>query len=215
MSLPILYSFRRCPYAIRARLALKYATIPVEVREVALRSKPAAMLALSPKATVPVLQLPDGAVIDQSIDIMRWALAQHDAAGWLPDADSDTAATAGQLIEVNDGPFKALLDRYKYAGRYPEFTAETYRDHAVALQIAPLDERLQQAPYLLGRRISLADIALFPFVRQFAHVDPDWFNASPYRALNAWLDGLLESPLFHAVMPKLEPWQPGDAARLL
>ncbi|HTD03616.1 glutathione S-transferase [Undibacterium sp.] len=210
MPLPVLYSFRRCPYAMRARLALKYAAISVELREVALRNKPAEMLALSPKATVPVLQLPDGAVIDQSIDIMRWALSLHDPAGWLP--DEAAAEAAERLIAVNDGPFKTMLDRYKYAGRYPEHSAETYRDQAVDLQIAPLNERLGKTRYLLGDRLSLADMAVFPFVRQFAHVDPDWFDASPYRAANAWMNDLLASPLFEAAMAKFAPWQPGDAA---
>ncbi|MES2105079.1 MAG: glutathione S-transferase [Pseudomonadota bacterium] len=210
MPLPILYSFRRCPYAMRARLALKYAGISVELREVALRNKPAELVALSPKATVPVLQLPNGTVIEQSLDIMRWALAQHDPEHWLPDAS--TAEMAEQLIATNDGPFKTMLDRYKYAGRYPEHPAQTYRDNGVQLQIAPLNDRLAKTQYLLGEHISLADIALFPFVRQFAHVDPDWFDASPYRAVHAWMGGLLESALFGAVMCKLEPWQPGDAA---
>ena len=209
MSLPILYSFRRCPYAMRARLALKYAGISVELREVALRNKPAELVALSPKATVPVLQLPDGTVIEQSLDIMRWALAQQDPGHWLPDANS--AATAEQLIATNDGPFKTMLDRYKYAGRYPEHPAQTYRDNGVQLQIAPLNHRLAKTKYLLGEHLSLADIALFPFVRQFAHVDPDWFDAGPYQAVHAWMDGLLESALFGAVMCKLEPWKPGDA----
>jgi len=194
---------------MRARLALKYAGIAVELREIVLRDKPAEMLAISPKATVPVLQLPDGAVTGQSLDIMRWALARHDPAHWLPDEHS--AATVEQLIAVNDGPFKAMLDRYKYAGRYPEHPAETYRDNGVGLQIAPLNERLGASSYLLGEQASLADMALFPFVRQFAHVDPDWFNASPYQAVNAWMNGLLESPLFHAAMRKFAPWHPGDA----
>ncbi|WP_394778380.1 glutathione S-transferase [Undibacterium sp.] len=210
MPLPILYSFRRCPYAMRARLALKYAGIPVELREVALRNKPADMIALSPKATVPVLLLPDGQIIDQSIDIMRWALAQQDPEGWLP--GPACVEVAEQLIVVNDGPFKAMLDRYKYAGRYPEQTADTYRDNGVALQIAPLEARLQQTRYLLGERLSLADMALFPFVRQFAHVDAAWFSASPYKAVQAWMDGLLESPLFDAAMEKFTPWQAGQTA---
>lgn len=210
MSLPILYSFRRCPYAMRARLALKYAAIPVELREVALRSKPAEMLAISPKATVPVLQLPGGEVIEQSLDIMRWALAQNDPEQWLP--DDAQSSEVEQLIAINDAPFKAMLDRYKYAGRYPEHPAAHYRDNGIALQIAPLDERLLKTSYLTGERISLADMALFPFVRQFAHVDREWFDASPYLAVNAWMQRMLESELFNAVMHKFEPWQAGDEA---
>ncbi len=195
---------------MRARLALKYAGISVELREVALRSKPTELIALSPKATVPVLQLADGAVIDQSIDIMRWALAQQDPEGWMPAPESVEAAE--QLIAANDGPFKAMLDRYKYAGRHPEQPAETYRDNGVALLIAPLETRLQQTAFLLGARMSLADMALFPFVRQFAHVDPAWFSASPYHAVRAWMNGLLESSLFDAAMEKFTPWQPGQPA---
>ena len=122
MNLPVLYSFRRCPYAMRARLALRVAGVPYELREVALKAKPAAMLALSPKATVPVLQLPDGSVLEESLDIMAWALAQSDPEGWLAQGSPEEAQA---LIERNDGPFKHLLDRYKYANRHPEVHGRT------------------------------------------------------------------------------------------
>lgn len=200
MSLPVLYSFRRCPYAIRARLALHYAGIPCERKEVALRSKPAEMLALSPKGTVPVLHLPDGRVLDQSMDIMRWALAQHDPDGWLSGAP---AASMQALIDDNDLRFKPLLDRYKYAERHPEQSREAWRAQAVDTLLMPLELRLQTHRHLLGERISLADMALLPFVRQFAQVDRAWWHeASNLPALARWLDQSTGSALFQAVMAR-------------
>lgn len=209
-TLPVLYSFRRCPYAIRARLALKLAGIALEVREVALRDKPAAMLALSPKGTVPVLQLPDGRVLEQSLDIMHWALSHPDAGSWRADD-----ATGQALIALNDGAFKQLLDRYKYADPHSTHPAEHYRDEAVALFIAPLNRRLSQTPYLLGETATLADLAIVPFIRQFAGVDPDGFLAAPFPALRLWLDAWTQSALFVSIMPRLDPWQPGDPPTLL
>jgi glutathione S-transferase len=204
MPQPLLYSFRRCPYAIRARLALRHASIPLEIREVALRNKPAEMLALSPKGTVPVLQLPDGHVIDQSLEIMIWALNQHDPDGWLSQAPRQAMQA---LIDTNDGPFKQLLDRYKYPERHPERARSDYRDEAVSLMLGPLNQQLlahQQAGrrYLLGDGPSLADMAIVPFVRQFAQADAAWFDASPLSALRAWLRQIVGSDLFVAVMAK-------------
>jgi len=194
IKLPILYSFRRCPYAIRARLALAYAGIAVEIREVALKNKPEQMLAISPKGTVPVLQLPDGRVLEESLDIMYWALAQHDPEHWLAfDTEAET------LIEWNDGDFKYSLDRYKYADRYPEFSQAYYRQQTEPFLIE-LESRLQHSPYLCGDYFSLADAAIFPFIRQFSNVDVDWFKSSPYRALNNWLDAALTTELFKSVM---------------
>ena len=204
MSLPVLYSFRRCPYAMRARLALRVAGVPYELREVALKAKPAAMLALSPKATVPVLQLPDGSVLEESLHIMAWALAQSDPDDWLAQGSSAEAQT---LIERNDGPFKHLLDRYKYANRHTEFTAEQYRQQAVDLHIGPLNARLAATHYLLGAGPSLADAAIFPFVRQFAGVDEAWFAQAPFPALRAWLNEWVNSPLFRDIMEKTLPWK--------
>ncbi len=200
MSLPVLYSFRRCPYAIRARLALRYAGMPYELKEVALRNKPAELLALSPKGTVPVLHLPDGRVLDQSLDIMRWALEQHDPDGWLRAAP---AASMQALIEANDLRFKPLLDRYKYAERHPEQTREAWRAQAVAAMLMPLEQHLQTHHHLLADPISLADMALLPFVRQFAQVDKAWWDeASNLPALARWLDQLTGSALFQAVMAR-------------
>ena len=163
---PILYSFRRCPYAMRARMALWAAGVTVELREVKLAAKPPALIAASPKGTVPVLVLADGTVIDESLDIMRWALGQNDPEGWL--AGDDRA-----LIAANDGPFKHHLDRAKYPGRYEEEGLSDHRAAALAL-LAPLELRLQAAPWLCGESRTLTDIALFPFIRQFAAIDPAW-----------------------------------------
>lgn len=198
-ALPVLYSFRRCPYAIRARMALHYADIEVTVREIALGDKPADFVALSPKATVPVLQLPSGQVIDQSLAIMQWALRQNDPQCWLRVGTSDEAP---QWIALNDDIFKPLLDRYKYATRHPELTPSAHRAAAIAAFIASLNERLLQTPYLFGPKPSVADIALFPFVRQFAWVDKAWFDAAPLAGVQAWLADWLGSDLFGAVMVK-------------
>jgi glutathione S-transferase len=203
VSLPILYSFRRCPYAMRARMALWVAGVTVELREVKLAAKPPALLAASPKGTVPVLVLGDGEVIDQSLDIMRWALGQKDPEGWLAGDDAG-------LIAVNDGVFKHHLDRAKYPGRYEEDGMTDHRAAALAL-LAPLEARLEGAPYLTGETRALTDIALLPFIRQFAAIDAGWFAAQPLPHLQGWLAGLLASDLFAAVMGKYTPWQEGDA----
>jgi len=197
MSLHTLYSFRRCPYAMRARMALRYSGVPVSIIEVSLKAKPADMLAASPKGTVPVLVCADGRVIEQSLEIMHWALSQNDPDVWLP-ADRPLIEA---LIEENDTRFKVLLDRYKYAVRYPEYPMEHYRAQgAVVLQ--RLECLLEHTPYLTGTTLTLADVALAPFIRQFAHVDRAWFAQAPYPKLQAWLERFLASGLFTAVMAK-------------
>ncbi|MCF5665279.1 glutathione S-transferase [Pseudomonas marginalis] len=196
MSEVLLYSFRRCPYAMRARLALRYSGVPVRIVEVSLKAKPAEMLALSPKGTVPVLSV-DGEVIDESLAIMQWALAQHDPDNWLLEGDPAVLA----LVAENDQGFKYHLDRYKYAERYPEQPMEHYRaEGEVFLQ--KLEGLLTGRAYLLADHPSLADMALAPFVRQFAHVDRGWFAAAPYPRLQQWLERFLQSPLFVGVMAK-------------
>lgn len=201
-AIPILYTFRRCPYAIRARLAIAVSGVVVTHHEVALRNKPAAMLAISPKATVPVLQLADGTVrtagtvIDESLNIMRWALRQNDPEHWL-DVPADTAA----LIEQNDTSFKRDLDRYKYPNRFPETPVENYRA-ACEEFVNILNTRLTTSAFLVGDKFSFTDAAIVPFVRQFAHVDKDWFYQSPHVQLIKWLDAILASPLFNSVMKK-------------
>ena len=196
MSEALLYSFRRCPYAMRARLALRYSSVAVRIIEVSLKAKPAEMLALSPKGTVPVLSV-GGRVIEESLQIMQWALTQHDPDDWLLQGDAGVLA----LIAENDQVFKHHLNRYKYAERYPEHSMEHYRaEGEVFLQ--KLETLLADREYLLAEHLSLADAALMPFVRQFAHVDREWFASTPYRRLQAWLQRFLDSPLFMAVMAK-------------
>ncbi|MBV7477684.1 glutathione S-transferase [Pseudomonas sp. PDM31] len=195
-----LYSFRRCPYAMRARLALRYSGVAVDIVEVSLKAKPAEMLALSAKGTVPVLSV-DGRVIDESLDIMRWALAQNDPQDWLLKDDPVGTEQIARLIEENDTRFKVHLNRYKYAERYPEQPMEFYRTEGEVF-LRRLDELLERRDYLLADHPTLADMALMPFVRQFAHVDREWFAQTPYRRLQTWLQRLLESELFTAVMKK-------------
>jgi glutathione S-transferase len=204
---PVLYSFRRCPYAMRARLALLASGVVHEHREVALKNKPAHMLALSPKGTVPVLWLPDansGQVLEQSLDIMRWALRQQDPMGWLP-ATEAAMADALALIAHNDGPFKHHLDRYKYPNRSGLQSGNADRD-AAAVWLLSLNARLGVQPFLAGGHWGLADAAIAPFVRQYAHTDPDWFAAQPWGALARWLTSFEDSDMFSAVMQKHVPW---------
>lgn len=204
--IPIFYSFRRCPYAMRARLALLISGLPFELREVVLRDKPAQMLTASPKGTVPVLCLPDGRVVDESIDIMRYALGRHDPENWLAGDD-------GELIAMNDGPFKHHLDRYKYSDRHGS-DPMVHRAAASDL-LGVLDARLGEVGWLSGKGRTLADMAVFPFVRQFAAVDPDWFAALPLVNLQRWLAALVADPLFEAAMIRAAPWREGDAPLLL
>ncbi|MFT5720746.1 MAG: glutathione S-transferase [Motiliproteus sp.] len=206
--LPILYTFRRCPYAIRARLAIAYSGQAIVWREVLLKDKPAELVRLSPKATVPVLQLVDGRVIDESRDIMLWALGKSDPEEWL-DEEPETLTLINELIQENDLDFKPRLDRYKYADRYPEFTALEYRQQGERF-LGQLERRLTQTRYLAGARKTLADAAIFPFIRQFAGVDPEWFQAAPYPRVRNWLQHWLASTLFQEVMPKHAPWKEGD-----
>ena len=207
--LPVLYSFRRCPYAMRARLALHASGVVHEHREVVLKHKPAHMLALSPKGTVPVLWLRSPAgdqVLEQSLDIMRWALREHDPLGWLPDSEAPMQEALA-LIAHNDGPFKQQLDRYKYPNRSGLDSGAADRD-AAALWLHTLDGQLRAQPFLAGGHFGLADAAVAPFVRQYAHTDPAWFAAQPWDPLAAWLAAFESSALFEAIMQKHVPWQP-------
>ncbi len=200
MTLPILYSFRRCPYAMRARLAIASAGLQVELREIVLRDKAPALLAASPKATVPVLVLPDR-VLEESYDIMRWALERADPEGWLAGQDAS-------LIAACDGAFKTALDGYKYG-----------KDAAAAREAASgflrgLDDVLADQPFLSGQKNGLADMATITFIRQFANVDRAWFDQQSWPHLRAWLDNFLASPRFAAMMQKYPKWQQGDAPTL-
>lgn len=189
-SLPILYTFRRCPYAIRSRMALAYAKIDTCQIEVDLKNKPIEMINASAKATVPVLILENKIVIDQSLEIMRWALKQSDPDGWLTTKGDD-------LIHYNDTQFKPMLDGYKY----DQYNREAHRDNAQDY-LQQLDKLLSKNHYLLNDKISIADVAIFPFIRQFYMVDQKWFNESPYSVLRAWLERFLSYELFVHIMKK-------------
>ena len=202
--LPVLYSFRRCPYAMRARMALLISQTPVRLREVVLRDKPAEMIVASPKATVPVLVLPDGQVIDESLSIMHWALEGRDPENWLQGSAAETA-----LIAEADGPFKDHLDRYKYPGRYENVDALDHRAGGLAF-LEKLDGLIPASGQLMGARPTLADHAIFPFVRQFANNDRVWFDQLPLPALQKWLSDHLASPLFAVTMQKYPQWRSGD-----
>ncbi len=203
-SIPILYSFRRCPYAMRARMALKYAGISMFLREVELRNKPAALLQYSPKGTVPVVVFPDGSVIDESRDIMLWALSVNDPEQWLP-KQVGLNEQINVLLDKNDFEFKANLDKYKYSDRFPERTALEYR--ALGEQfLMLLEARLSQHWFLVSDTLSMADIGIFPFIRQFAQVDRVWFEQADYPYLQAWLDYFLRSDIFTGIMQKYTPW---------
>ena len=237
-ALPVLYSFRRCPYAMRARLAIAASGQACELREIVLRNKPAEMLQASPKGTVPVLVDTDGTVVEQSLDIMQWALHRNDPAQWLC-PEQETADAMFALIVENDGAFKRHLDRYKYPERYKGVAgADTSRTEAAddsaqgadagtagaivadtaegadataerdagAAWLRGLDARLQSHPWLFGSRACLADMAIAPFVRQYAHTDAAWFAAQDWPALQAWLTRIIDSDAFAHVMQKWSPW---------
>lgn len=206
-SLPILYSFRRCPYAMRARMALLASGQACELREVVLRNKPPEMLAVSPKATVPVLVDTDGSVLEESLDIMLWALGRNDPGNWLTPETGELDYML-DLIGRMDGPFKHHLDRYKYANRYVGDTDRSIDHRTEALNhLRKLEHRLTRHRYLFGERLSLADIAIAPFVRQFANTDAEWFAAQPVPGLHAWLSDFVGSELFLSCMAKHARWE--------
>lgn len=197
--LPLLYTFRRCPYAIRARMAVFSAGVDVDLHEVSLRDKPQSMLDASSKGTVPVLCV-GNEIIDESIDIMRWALAINDPNQWL-DISTIQNEIFKELLQENDTIFKHWLDKYKYASRFPEYTEEYYRTKAEEFLIK-LEAKLYSNKYLLTDNMKIADIAIFPFIRQFSMVDKVWFDNSKYIRVKQWLDNILESELFIDVMKK-------------
>ena len=192
--LPVLYSFRRCPYAMRARMSLVLAEKPVRLRELVLRDKPAPMLEASPKGTVPVLVLNNGQVIDESLDVMAWAKEP----AWIKGAHHE-------LVARNDGPFKRDLDRYKYPNRYQDVDPLLHRESGASF-LRELNAVLEQPPHLSGEQPGFADYAIFPFVRQFRIPDVDWFEAQPWPALLAWLAGHLASDVFVRSMKKYPLW---------
>jgi glutathione S-transferase len=220
MHFPILYSFRRCPYAIRARMALAYAGVSYELREVSLKNKPREMLDISPKGTTPVMQIfteQDFIVLEESLDIMNWALQQDDPSNWQ-DLPEHSEAIAQQLIYTNDHGFKRALDRYKYPNRFPDQSQEDYRQQAeeflkvLELQLQKRSPSESTHNFLISDQQTLADIAIFPFVRQLAYVDIDWFLSSSYLHLQQWLKWHETSELFELVMQKFPVWTPEQSA---
>ena len=202
---PILYTFRRCPYAMRARMGLAYAGIEFQIREVVLKDKPREMLDDSPKATVPVLLRGGLPVLEESLDILEWSLSENDPDGWL-DYPAERLLKMQILIEENDNVFKLHLDHYKYSDRFPEDPREVYRQ-AGEIFLQKLEVLLLDSPFLFGNRISYADVAIFPFIRQFSSVEPVWFSAAPYPNLRNWLASFLNSDLFQSVMRKYPTWK--------
>lgn len=206
---PILYSFRRCPYAMRSRLALAVSGQVCELREVILRDKPQAMLEVSAKGTVPVLVDRAGQVLDESLDIMRWALERHDPEGWLVPKQGSLDGMLTLIAQFDEG-FKYHLDRYKYAQRYPGTDPQVHRAEG-AQYLEHLNTQLGATQYLFGDRAALADMAIAPFVRQFAITDLDWFSQQPWLNLQGWLAAWLDSDLYARIMQKHPQWIPGSA----
>ena len=206
--LPVLYSFRRCPYAMRARMALRASGTVCELREVVLARKPPALLQVSPKGTVPVLVLANRTVLEQSLDIMLWALNRHDPQHWLPTSTSGIAQ-AMALIAQSDGDFKTNLDRYKYPSRYDLPDGLAHRAQGAQF-LQTLDTQLEAQRFLHGGHFGLLDAAIAPFVRQFAHTDPAWFASQPWAALQQWLTAFEASDAYLGVMDKLPAWVDGQ-----
>lgn len=204
----ILYSFRRCPYAMRARMALAISGQSCALREVVLREKPPEMLKASAKGTVPILVLPGGDVLDDSYPIMKWALKKHDPDGWLR-PETGSLEDIDQLVVDLEGTFKFHLDRYKYPPRYENVDPLHHRNEGVKF-LQSLEDRLRETEFLFGDHFTIADAAVAPFVRQFAHTDKDWFDALDLPRVHKWLAAFLNSDLFAGVMQKYPKWQAGD-----
>ena len=208
LNTPILYSFRRCPYCMRVHMALKYARLKIILREVELSDLPSEALAVSPHATVPSLVISENEYMDESWDIVKWATQQSDPENWLGE-NNEYLKDAEMLVETNDYSFKDDLDHYKYADRFPEQAMEYYRQRGEEF-LEELNEMLEQNNFLLAEHITIADIAVFPFIRQFAMVDKGWFDKAPYPQLQRWLDFILETEWFSEAFKKHETWQPGS-----
>ena len=194
-------------------MAISYSGLTVALREVVLRQVPTDLLACSPKGTVPVLVLPDGRVLEESRDIIDRALADNDPEQWQPGPDDGLSAEINSLVDRNDTSFKEALDHYKYAERYPQHPAAYYRSQG-EVYLQQLEQRLEQHAWLCGKRMNVADISIFPFVRQFAFVDKAWFDGAAYPQLQRWLNNFLQSDLFQGVMRKYPQWREGDALTL-
>ena len=209
-NLPILYSFRRCPYAMRARMAIHISNQKCEIREVLLRDKPPSMLEYSSKGTVPVLVLQSGEVIDESLDVIDWALNLNDPNNWLRSKENEETK---KLIEINDGEFKHHLDRYKYSKRYDNEDPEFHKKKCLKF-IESVNNELSNSKYIFDDNISYADIVLLPFMRQFRIADMEWFDSLPYDNLKKWLSSFLESSLLNSIMKKHDLWKEGDGVTI-
>lgn len=206
---PILYSFRRCPYAIRARYTLSLLNIKVEIREVVLRNKPEALLRLGGRSSVPQMICEQGVRYPESMDIIRWAMARKQNANiYSKPQEREIAAWLFQT----DHRFKFWLDKYKYADRHPDFSQEYYRSQGERF-LRRLESKLSKQAFLLGDEMSMADVLVFPFIRQFRGVDNTWFDQSQYTSVKLWLNQIIEDKTFEKVMIKLPPWQEGDEPR--
>ena len=205
-NLPILYSFRRCPYAMRARMAIHISSQKCEIREVLLRDKPPSMLEYSSKGTVPVLVLQSGEVIDESLDVIDWALNLNDPDNWQRSKDNEKTK---ELIKINDGEFKHHLDRYKYSKRYDNEDPEFHRKKCLSF-IEKVNSELQNSKYIFDDAISYIDISLLPFIRQFRIADKEWFDELPYENVKSWLSNFLNSELLKSIMYKYDLWKEGD-----
>ncbi|MDB4044092.1 glutathione S-transferase [Emcibacteraceae bacterium] len=201
---PILYSFRRCPYAMRARLVLLSCQIKCELREVVLRNKPQQMVNISPKATVPVLELVDGVIIDESCDIIIWAVKKNDPNQWQPHLKQ-----MEELVKINDNQFKIHLDKYKYSSQNPELSKDVHRENC-NFYLKLINEKLKGFNFLSADKQTVTDLSIFPFIRQFAFVDKDYFDKLPYPHLQKWLQYHLQSELFQNIMTKYDPWHEGQ-----
>jgi glutathione S-transferase len=208
LNIPILYSFRRCPYCMRAHMALKYTGLKIILRDVKLSNLPEEALAVSPHATVPSLVIGKDEYMDESWDIVKWATQQNDPENWLGESNK-YLQDAEMLVETNDFSFKEDLDHYKYADRHPEHPMEYYRQRCEEF-LEELNETLEENTFLLAERITIADIAVFPFIRQFAMVDKSWFDKSPYPELQRWLDFMLDTEWFKEAFKKYKTWKPGS-----
>ncbi len=205
-NLPILYSFRRCPYAMRARMAIHISGQKCQLREVLLRDKPPSMLEYSAKGTVPVLILQDDKVIDESLDVIDWALNLNDPDNWQRSKDTEKTK---ELIKINDGEFKYHLDRYKYSKRYDNEDPEFHRKRCLKF-IESINNELNNSEYIFDDNISYADIVLLPFIRQYRIADIEWFDSLPYNNLKKWLSSFLDSYLLNSIMKKYDLWKEGD-----
>ena len=199
---PILYSFRRCPFAIRARCALAYSRIGYYHREILLKERPSKLFELSSKGTVPILELKEGIILDESIDIMIWAISFRDDLGWFENNKSSQL----EMIKINDNDFKYWLDKYKYHSRHPEKSKEYYRGKCSVI-IDKYENIFKGSKFLFGEKCSLSDVAIFPFIRQFSFVNKIWFQGS-FKRTNQWLNFFIESDEFNFIMKKYYVWNP-------